>query len=267
MLGTNQDEHLKRSVDWAERALRVDPATPQAHLILGLVQILEGDPQEALRHLKSAHGLDPGDWETQQWLAYLYGGVGRHEEALVHARALKALDPGEPLGDLWEAWVHLCDGRIEEAATIMGRVPVDWDNPHRLLGLAQMESWQGNRERALDFLGSVEGSETFDYMTQMCLLYREALLGDHVAFEQHMTPDLVQTVEADAWGAHMVAELYCVLGDFDSALRWLDRAASWGWINYPLYARTDPLLEGLRGDPRYQAFLDRVKKQWDEFEV
>ena len=267
MLGANQDEQIKRSVEWAERALEVDPGVAQAHVILGLVQLLEGDPQGALRHFRSAHASDPGDWETQQWMAYLYCGVGHHEKALVHARALKALDPAEPLGDIWESWVHLYDGRREEAAAIMRKVPIERDNPHRLLGFAQMEAWQGNRQEALDFLDSVEPLDSYDYMVQMCFIYKDALLGDRAAFERHLTPDLVRSVEADAWGAHMVAELYCLLGDSESALRWLDRAASWGWLNYPLYAHTDPLLEPLRGDPRFQIFLERVKKQWEEFEV
>jgi hypothetical protein len=104
-------------------------------------------------------------------------------------------------------------------------------------------------------------------MTQLCLLLRAALQGDREAFRRDLTPDLVQSVLADAWGACTVAECYSLLGDIESALHWLDRAVNWGWFNYPLYARTDPFFEPMRRDPRFQAFLERVKVQWESFEV
>jgi hypothetical protein len=78
---------------------------------------------------------------------------------------------------------------------------------------------------------------------------------------------VVRSLRADAWGACTVAEWCSLLGDTEAALRWLDRAASWGWFNYPLYSRTDPFFEGLRADPRFRAFLERVKEQWERFDA
>jgi tetratricopeptide (TPR) repeat protein len=265
MLGANQEQALDRAVLWAERALAINPDLAQPHLTLGVVEALRGRPKEALGHLRSAVASDPGDWDAHQWLAYIYNGVGRHDAALVHARALKALDPGESLGDLWAAWVLLYDGRAAEAMACLEGVPVDWDNTHRRFMMAWIEGWNGDRRKALALLEPVGPSDAYDYMVQLCLLFRDALRGDREFFERHLTPDLVRSVNADAWGACTVAEFCCILGDRDSALRWLDRAASWGWFNYPLYARTDPFFEPLRGDPRFQAFLDRVKAQWERF--
>ena len=48
---------------------------------------------------------------------------------------------------------------------------------------------------------------------------------------------------------------------------WLEQAATWGWINYPLPSRTDPFFEPLRGYSRFQAFLARVKVQWEQFDA
>jgi hypothetical protein len=113
----------------------------------------------------------------------------------------------------------------------------------------------------------VAASERYDYVTRLCLLLRDALRGDREAFERDLTPDLVRSARADAWGACTVAECCCLLGDTEAALPWLDRAASWGWFNYPLYSRTDPFFEPLRGDPRFRAFLERVKEQWERFDA
>jgi tetratricopeptide (TPR) repeat protein len=267
MLGRNQEEALDRAVLWAERALSIDAELALARLTLGIVAVLRGRPKEALGHLKSAQASEPGDWDAHLWLAYLYNGVGRHALALVHARALKALDPGETLGDFWVAWILLYDGRTEEAVAGIEGVPVDWDNTHRRFMVAWIHACQGNRGQALDVLAPVEPLESYDYMVQLCLLFRDALRGDKETFDRHVTSDLIRSVHADAWGACTLAEFCAILGDLDSALRWLDRAASWGWFNYPLYAHTDPFFEPLRGDPRFQSFLERVKVQWEQFDA
>jgi serine/threonine protein kinase/tetratricopeptide (TPR) repeat protein len=263
----NQEESFGRAVAWAERALVVDPAFAQAHVTLGIIEMLRGHPREALGHLKTAQESEPGDWDTHQWLSYLYAGVGRHAQALAHAQALKALDPGESLGDFWVAWIHLYDGRTQEGVAALEGVQFDWDNPHRRWIVAWVHAWQDHRWEALELLEPVEPLGTYDYMVQLCLLLRDALKGDRESFRRNLTSDLVNSVRADAWGACTLAECCCLIGDLESALHWLDRAASWGWFNYPLYARTDPFFEPLRADPRFQVFLERVKDQWEAFET
>ena len=266
MLGS-QEEEYDQAEAWAARALDGDAALAQAHLTLAMVWIIRGRPRTALGHLKQAQAAEPGDFGTHEWLAYLYAGVGRHAEALIHAHAMVAIDPGEALGHLWVAWVLLYDGRIEEGVAVMERANVELSTPHRRFMVAWTRAWQGQRQVALDVLAPVEASGSYDYLTQLCLLLRDALRGDREAFERDLTPDVVRGLRADAWGACTVAEWFSLLGDTEAALRWLDRAASWGWFNYPLYSRTDPFFEGLRGDPRFQAFLERVKEQWERFDA
>jgi eukaryotic-like serine/threonine-protein kinase len=267
MLGSGGQDAFDRAVGWATRALALDGTLAHAHLTLGNVYLIRGKPKEALAALKAAYASEPGDWETRMWLAYLYAGVGRHSEALIHAKALLAIDPNEPMSRIWLCWVLLYDGRLQEAQQLLERAEFDLSLPHRRIALAQFRAWLGLRELALEILAPVEASKTYDYMTQLSLLLRDALRGDREFFRRDLTPDLVQSVLADAWGACTVAECCSLLGDAESALHWLDRAASWGWFNYPLYARTDPFFEPLRGDPRFQAFLERVKLQWETFEV
>ena len=267
MLGTEGEEAYDRAVAWATRALALDGALAQANLTLGIVEMLRGRPREALARLKAAQASEPGDWETHQWLAYLYAGVGRHAEALTHAHALVAIDPGEPLGELWVCWILLYDGKIQEAASILERIKVDLDQPHRRFCLAWVRAWLGQWELAENILAPVEAPEPYDYVTQLCLLLRDALRGDREAFRRNLVPDMVQSVRADAWGASILAECCGLLGDAEAALHWLDQAAGQGWFSYPLYSRTDPFFEPLRDDPRFEAFLKRVKYEWEHFEV
>jgi hypothetical protein len=40
-----------------------------------------------------------------------------------------------------------------------------------------------------------------------------------------------------------------------------------GWINYPYLSEIDPWLQGIRGEPRFEQLMQRVKREWEEFEV
>jgi TolB-like protein/TPR repeat protein len=266
-LGSGMEADFDKAVYWATKALALDDGLAQAHQALGIVEGLHGRPRESLVHLKAALATEPGEWETHQWLAYFYLGVGRHAEGLIHAQAMVAIDPVEPLSTLWLLWALLYDGKTQEAVSTLDTFKIDLANPHRRLLLAWIWAWLGKRDDALGPLKSIEAPNTYEYTTQLCLLLRDALWKDRKAFQEHLTSDLVRTIQADAWGACTIAEFYCLLGDVESALPWLDRAAHWGWFNYPLYARTDPFFEPLRGDPRFKAFLERVKSQWEDFEV
>jgi len=55
----------------------------------------------------------------------------------------------------------------------------------------------------------------------------------------------------------LIAGVYARLGDFDSAFRWLEAAYS-RRDNTLLSLKTSPVLEPLRGDPRYRALLARL---------
>jgi hypothetical protein len=52
--------------------------------------------------------------------------------------------------------------------------------------------------------------------------------------------------------------LYVTLGDADSAFRWLDTAYQErrGWL---AYLRIEPMLDGVRADPRFQRLLERMR--------
>ena len=60
---------------------------------------------------------------------------------------------------------------------------------------------------------------------------------------------------SDAYG---IAAVHAYRGEIDEAFRWLDRAYR-GHVYGMLDLKTDPLLRNLRGDPRFQALLSRMR--------
>lgn len=40
-----------------------------------------------------------------------------------------------------------------------------------------------------------------------------------------------------------------------------------GFINYPFFSKIDPFLENIRGDERFKKLIERVKREWENFEI
>ena len=57
-----------------------------------------------------------------------------------------------------------------------------------------------------------------------------------------------------------VACVHALLGDAGEAVRWLRDASGSGYPCHPFFA-VDPLLDRVRADPRFAAWLDEVRRE------
>jgi len=64
-----------------------------------------------------------------------------------------------------------------------------------------------------------------------------------------------------------LADSYARLGDHDAALDWLGTAIDCGFCNHHFWSTVDPVLAPLRGDPRFQALMNRARERQRAFEV
>ncbi|HUL79976.1 MAG TPA: winged helix-turn-helix domain-containing protein [Vicinamibacteria bacterium] len=264
-----RDEDLVTARGQAESALRLDPHSPQAHLVLGLVLMrLEGRQQECVRYLKRALELAPGDPDALYWLAMVYANyAGRGGHALPLAERLADIDPLNPLALAVTGIVHVCEGRFVPALEVLRRA---FPEPRRTIErswLGAVLAQAGREDEALSVLEPIALSPGCDAWTSLGVLFRYTLRGERDRLPEVLTPEFTALARAGPHYSWQVASLLARLGERESALDWLENAVERGFVNYPLLRYHDPFLAPLRAEPRFERLLRRVKREWEAFEV
>ena len=180
-----------------EDAVRVNPASYDAHFLYGRHCVGTGDMAKAARQLEAAARLEPTDYQARCLLVTKLDNLGRADEA--RAVAIEAM--------------RIIDARLE-------RDPQD-ARALQLGAVLAVRLGEAGRARELVEQSLVVGGDKFS-------------------------------------GVYNAACTYALLGDREQALTMLDRAVTHGrgnlgWIEH------DSDLDSLRGDPRYESILDRLR--------
>ncbi len=260
---------LAKAEEYAQKALGLDPGMAPAYMVLGFVQWLKGNPREYYRLIKQALSLDPNDADTAIWALWLFICGGRMSRAHDHVRHLIALDPVHPYRFWFPAVVHAYEGRFELAVQdIRSHVSAAvLKQPVWLFWLGLWLVCAGRVGEAMEVLEPIEKIDAWDLYVQTSRLLRFALKGQKNRFEEVATSKFREAAKRDCVLSCMISGIYAMLGDREEALDWVETAVDHGFINYPYLSQYDPSLAKLRDDPRFQKLMERVKYEWEHFEV
>jgi serine/threonine-protein kinase len=236
-----------------DQSLKLDPNLALAHRVLGWIeQSYSYDFVKAEAARKRADELDPTDPSATYDAAYRALLVGHLDEAIRLNRKLVDRNPLDP--DAWMAlYIALIRANRLTEAKAAARTFQDL-NPraafaHVTLGLVLL--YQHNPNEALQEMGK----ET-----------DEAL---RLVFSSQVLWELGRRTEADellarakaSYGdtaAFMIAGRYAIRNEKDEAFMWLDRAYEHREPGV-IEIRTDEAFRNLHEDPRWKAFLSKLK--------
>jgi TolB-like protein/cytochrome c-type biogenesis protein CcmH/NrfG len=240
-----------------QRALALDPNLAEAHAVMGDIQAgYDWDWAGADASLKRAQALEPGNVTVVRTTALLARILGHFEEALALSRRAVELDPlgvqsQKMLGrTAWEA------GRLDEAVAALKKTleldPED-SGTHAWLGRVYMA--QGHPQEAL--------AEMEFEKHPVWRLYGQALAYHALGRKKESDAALAELIaKYQAPIAFQIAEEYAFRGEADRAFEWLDRAYAQRDAGLTLM-KGDPLLKSLEHDPRYAAFLKKMRLPLD----
>jgi len=236
----------------AEKAVAIAPELAEARAALGFVRCLvDWRFADGLAELKRAQELSPANPTANDLLARIIVYLGRFDEAEHQARQAVELDPLSTVTQGNLARVLFYAGKLDEAdaaARKAAELQPTGAGSHRFQVLIAVQRGDGDAALREAQLEPDEGFRRFE------LALAHYARGDRPAADAALA-DLI--AKAREGFAYQIAEVYAVRGEADKAFEWLqisfdDRDAG------ALGLLVDPLLRGLRNDPRYKNLLTKL---------
>jgi TolB-like protein/Flp pilus assembly protein TadD len=261
------DEYVRKAEACATRIFTLNPESPKGHSLRGSIRNNRADPRGAMLDFKRALALDPNDPEALLWLGYVYAVSGRVPMAKALMDRLQQVDPLTSINLSMCGIVAMMDGDFTDALRWTQRsVDVDPANPsHRM-----MHAWalaaNGRADDAATLLDTVTEDAAQMTWARLAPAMAQALRGDREGVLRCMTPELRSAAWWDDIFSWWTADCFALVDETDAALDYLERAVSFGFINYPFLAEYEPFLSGIRGESRFDHLMERVRRAWGAFE-
>jgi non-specific serine/threonine protein kinase len=267
-IGIKPDEYSKKAKEWAEKALALSPDFPKALAVLGWIEYWKEQTQKSLGYFKRTLAADPNEYAGLHGLAANYFWAGKLEAALSLSERMIELDPLNVLGHNLKASVHFQFGDYETSLECFERA-YQMDPENRAIHMHYTWALVGANqpEKGISIIDRIARTSPDNPLIKVGLLLKCGVLKDWDGFRQMMTPEFERVCREKRFLAYAVGNVLVLLGEYEKALDWLEGAVDRGFVNYPRFAKGDPFLEGVRGNVRFKTLLERVKKEWEEFEV
>jgi Flp pilus assembly protein TadD len=236
----------------AEHALALNPSLADGHAALAKILYLhDWDWNAAQAQIQEALRLDPNS-RTLAWAAYLSVALGQLDASIDFLQRHVANDPLDPHAFSYLGVVRYRAGKFAAARTALD-IALDL-NPaesgaHAAIGQILLAS--GDPTGAL---AEIEREKDTEHR-----IFAEAL-AFHALGRKSDSDLALASLKADFGliDAYDVAAVHAYRGESDLAFLWLDRA--YDQRNYATtWVASDPLLKNLQLDPRYAAFLRKMK--------
>ncbi|HEX9120864.1 MAG TPA: protein kinase [Terriglobales bacterium] len=247
------EESYRKAREAAERALALDANLAEAHAAMGWIKMsYDWDWAGADASYQRALALEPGNATVVRGAAVLAFILGRLEEAMALDRRAVELDPlSVPTHSNLGLHAYYA-GRLEEAIAAYKRaLELNPEFPFTHAGLGQVYLAQAHPQEAL-----VEMEREPDPALR---LQGQALAYHALGRKKESDAALAElAAKYQAGAAFQIAELYAFRGEADRAFEWLERAYAQRDGGFT-QMKGDPLLKSLEHDPRYAAFLKKMR--------
>jgi non-specific serine/threonine protein kinase len=267
------EETLAKAEEYAFKVLRLEPNSALSYGLLGRIERFRGSALKALKHFKRALDIDPNDLQALFWagLEYFWH-VGKPDLAKPIIEKLVILDPLSPLNHviigLHFAWTGEYDNALKSFEHVLELQP---DSILARFWTAYTLLWSKEYDKAYDLIDSMAQKESTEQMhkvfTGWLLFLKYGLDGKRSEALESLNEDVINFFWNDADLPFYGAGGFALINEKEEAFRWLEHSIKKGYINYPVLLETDPFLENIRGEPRFKKLMERVKQEWENFEV
>jgi len=234
-----------------DHALSIDPNSAEAYLVVAyLEENFAFDFEKGSAAFKRARELDPTSVEDSDIELWHAVAAGRLEESIAISRQVVQRNPlsASRLEDL--AVVLWFANRLPEAErTFRHLLELDPNFARAHCELGEILLSEHRADAALAIM-----SEETDKGSKWCVADPLWSLGRRTEAEAILAEARAKHADTQALS---IAESYALSGDKDEAFKWLNRAYDNRDTNLYVVGQ-DPMLENLRDDPRFAAFVQKM---------
>jgi TolB-like protein/Flp pilus assembly protein TadD len=244
-----------------KKALELDDSLAEAHASSGLLATLELDLNRAISELERAIQLNPNNATSHHWIALPLMTMGQFDRGVAEAKRAIELDPLSLIINADLCWVYFNGRRFDEAEA-QARKTLEMDPrfyvAHFYLGEALQ--FQGKLTDAIaEFQKSVELNNDPFSLAMLGQAYARQGKTDEA---RKILARLREQAKSQYISPYALAVVLTASGDKARAIDELEHGYDDGGF-YISLIKVDPLFDDLRGDPRYEALVQKVvsKKQ------
>jgi TolB-like protein/DNA-binding winged helix-turn-helix (wHTH) protein/Tfp pilus assembly protein PilF len=252
------NEVMPKAKKAALEAVRLDDNLAEGHTSLAYVKLsYDWDLTAAEREFKRAINLNPGYATAHHWYAHYFLASSQPEKALAEVRRAVVLDPLSLSINVGLGWclyhAHRYDEAIQQYRSTLDISP-NFSLAHSTLGMAYVQKRLYNEALAeFNKASTLPGSHTLARAN----IGRTYALTGRAAEARQVLRELERSARQEYVPAMYVAAIYASLGASDQSMSWIEKAYE-ERSDYMIYLSTEPSLDGLRSDPRFQEFLKLI---------
>jgi tetratricopeptide (TPR) repeat protein len=262
-----EESYIQKAEQCLDDVFRLNPDSTYGHILKGHIHFKRWDIKGAVRAMRRGFERDPGNPHAIL-LPALYAISGKGYAARPVLARMKEVDPLQAWIYGMTGWVELFDGEFAKAVESFRTMHrMDPENPfyRYLYSMALAANRQVDEACAVvDFI--VQNTPEF-HLAGLGVFMKHTWRGEVEKALQSLSPTWLEAARFDETFSWHVAAGYSLIGRSDEALDWLENSVNKGVIAYFFFSDYIPWFENIRGDERFKKLMERVKYEWEHFEV
>ena len=251
-------ESFPQARAYAEKALMLDETLADAHLSLGMVELLyEWDWSGAEKEFRRAKELDPNNPQIYHFYGHYLQCVGRMEEGINETKRGLELDPTSLVINAELGWAYY-SARQYDRAIEQDRKTLELD-PNFIYTSWVIAQSYAQTGRYQESIAELKRARTIDANWPYIIAelgYAYAASGERSEAEK-ILEQLKERAAREYIDAILIAYIYVGLGQKDEAFSWLEKAYQ-ERSGLMAFLKGEPKWDSLRGDARFADLLRRI---------
>ena len=226
---------------------------------LGRIGLIRGDMRGAEKFFRQAIEKNENLADAWRGLGQIFGKYGLYEYAIEMYNNALALNPSDLPSGVGKALILGGQGQYRESIQLLQNLIAASPNTlylHSLLSLQLF--YRAEYGAAMEEVRTGLADPGYQPLSHAILAMIQAKTGDPDAALGEVELEVKPQAEGNASLATAVAAVYSILGLKGQSVQWLEKAVSWGYMEYPWLVK-DPNFTALQGDERFEAICDTLK--------